>query len=267
NGHCYGFVESPHKSYDDASLYCQAFDGYLVSINDEAENNFVKTILDGSSGYTYMGLKQKNPSENIYETWDDGTPLGFTGWYTGQPGGANEQCVVFDPSLQLSWHDKICDNKQFICEAQQGPSLDCLNGPYYLQPKSDNSSYIGVLNTNQLWLSNQTTTSDAFFFQTPGNTRQNHSVSLIPDDKAGNVMHVASQTVSLQNEDDHASDINFPHESTLIFIEDEFWPGFITLHSSTGDYLTVSGGQLVAQGYEDTASFKSSASFQLIVSP
>ncbi|CAH1796640.1 unnamed protein product, partial [Owenia fusiformis] len=268
NGHCYEFVESPLTTYDDASLYCQAFDGYLVSINDEAESNFVNTILDGSTYLTYMGLKQKNPTVNIYETWDDGTPSVFTRWSVGQPNSAGEQCVVFHHSDYQKWHDVSCGSAvQFICESQQGPSLDSFDGPYYLQPKSDNSSYIGVMNTNQLWLSNQTATLEAFYFQTPGLTRLNHSVTLISDDKGGNVMHVTAQTVSLQNEENHDSNVNFLQESSFTFVEDEFWPGFITLHSSTGDYLRVSGGQLVAQGYEDTAAFKSSASFQLIASP
>ncbi|CAH1796028.1 unnamed protein product [Owenia fusiformis] len=267
NGHCYEFVESPMKNYDDASMYCQASNGYLVSVNDELESNFLNTIIDGTADMTYMGLKQNNPSVNIYETWNDGTPLGFTSWAAGQPGSAGEQCVTFYPPDQ-TWHDVSCGYTcQFICESQQGPSLDSLDGPYFLQPKSDNSSYIGVLNTNQLWLSNQTVTSEAFYFQTPGNTRQNNSVSLISDDKGGNVIHVAAQTVSLQNEEDHASNVNFSEESTFTFVEDEFWPGFITLYSSTGDYLRVSGGQLVAQVYENTDVFKSSASFQLIISP
>ncbi|CAH1784563.1 unnamed protein product, partial [Owenia fusiformis] len=213
NGHCYEYVVTPVRTYDDASEYCHASNGYLVSINDEAESNFVNTIISGTS-FILIGLKQKNPNENIYETWDDGSPIEFTRWGGGQPDHPSTECIVLYEPEDRKWHDTFCDAAQFICESRPGSMLD---GPYYLNPNSDNSSYIGVQNTNQLWLSSQMATWQALYIQIPGITQQNNSaVSLISDDRTGNMVHVTGLTVSLQNLADHTSNANFKQETTFL---------------------------------------------------
>ncbi|CAH1802106.1 unnamed protein product [Owenia fusiformis] len=259
NGHCYEFVEQPMVQ-SDARLYCQAFNGDLVSVNDESEHDFLaNTALTLPISSIYIGLAG---SGNIYDTWYDGTPVGFTRWRSGEPNNIAEECV-FHRTSSKDWIDTSCNRAlAFICESESRKEL-ILDGPYLLKPNINSAYYVGVHNTNQLWLFNQSTSSNAFYVQSPGITWQNSSVSFFSADKTRNVMHIVGENVLLQSLYDNTHNVDFAQESTFTMVEGEFLQGFVTLRTSTGEYLRVSGGQLMAHAYENTTAFESSASFQM----
>ncbi|CAH1800853.1 unnamed protein product, partial [Owenia fusiformis] len=268
NGHCYWFGAIGRTNGTDAAVRCQEANGYLVSINDEAEHTFLASIavkrITTHGGQTYIGLPQKSPTENIHDTWADGTPVEFSRWRTGYPSSVDDACAILESSSAL-WRDYGCDvTRPYICET---PAVAVsLDGPYYLQPYSDGSSYIGLQNTDQLWLSNHLNSSQAFYFQSPGITWQNGTVTLFSDDNTGNMMRVVGGPGYLQNWADRSSNGNFAEETTFTLSEDEFFPDFVTLRIH-GKYMVVSNGQLVSQAFLDTDAFKSSASFKLIAAP
>ena len=83
NGHRYALIEVP-VSFSDAVKLCEARGGHLVTIADEAENQFVFDKF-GYDRLCWLGATDAG-TEGEWR-WISGEPFEFTNWAKGQPNG------------------------------------------------------------------------------------------------------------------------------------------------------------------------------------
>uniref|UniRef100_A0AAZ1XUV6 C-type lectin domain-containing protein n=1 Tax=Oreochromis aureus TaxID=47969 RepID=A0AAZ1XUV6_OREAU len=117
NGRCYKYVAT-HMSWADAELYCVSQRANLVSIHNEEEEEFVKSLIknfDHAERYTWIGLSDIHKEGRWM--WSDGCAVNFTHWNVGEPnnGGTNEHCVHNIGYLK-KWNDQKCSlNLPSVC--------------------------------------------------------------------------------------------------------------------------------------------------------
>ena len=97
----------------------------LVHIDGAAENAALGTWVFPGDQRTWIGLSD-TASEGNFVWADDGAPISFERWGTGEPtspmgaGRPQEDCVEFLPST-ARWNDIDCDGGGFVvaftCEA------------------------------------------------------------------------------------------------------------------------------------------------------
>lgn len=118
NGHCYR-INADKLTFGDAQNACVASSGHLVTVNSEAEDDFVHALLDEAH---WLGATdgRANGMEGVAPyTWVNGDEWDYTNWEDGQPnavatncpnenGGANcyEHCAYQDDSG--GWNDRAC---------------------------------------------------------------------------------------------------------------------------------------------------------------
>lgn len=101
----------------DAELFCQQLGGDLVTIDDQAEQDFLLAEPLPAAPLFYLGLDDLEV-EGTFE-WPDGSAPGFTAWGENEPNDAmmNEDCVQLSV-MTMVWNDIDCANPAaFICEA------------------------------------------------------------------------------------------------------------------------------------------------------
>ena len=69
--------------WNDAEAYAQGMGGHLVTINDAAENEWLRSTFVGSGQTWWIGLTDQ-VVEGTWE-WSSGEAVGYTNWATGQP--------------------------------------------------------------------------------------------------------------------------------------------------------------------------------------
>ncbi|CAL8384873.1 unnamed protein product [Gadus morhua 'NCC'] len=126
--HCYRLFHnvdfSRRKSWGAAQEDCVSRGARLVSINLQAEEEFLSLYTKGTS--KWIGLSH-NPTAGGY-TWTDGSPVSHTNWGPGEPNDheGRENCVEMVSSANgtLSWwNDLNCDAHQdWICMIAKGTS-------------------------------------------------------------------------------------------------------------------------------------------------
>ena len=118
NGHCYYF-SSVHTVFMAAEEKCNAEGAILAEVYDEAENNYIKTVLlainpkDGTD--YFLGAIDFNRDKNIH--WMSGHSLTFTDWKNdAEPAGAVLLHMNYDNDFQ--WDTKNSDDQDngFICK-------------------------------------------------------------------------------------------------------------------------------------------------------
>ncbi|KAL6490387.1 hypothetical protein MHYP_G00007320 [Metynnis hypsauchen] len=83
-GKCYKFVEKgSEKSWHDARQYCISQGGNLVSIQNEAEQAFLTTMMASAFDDMWIGLNDVNWEMRFL--WTDGKGVMFTNWAKGHP--------------------------------------------------------------------------------------------------------------------------------------------------------------------------------------
>ncbi|XP_065681618.1 fibroblast growth factor receptor-like isoform X2 [Hydra vulgaris] len=121
---CYFFSSSPKKNWKHALLSCQKYEGNLLSIEDENENEFILNFLkNGSVNHLWIGLKAL-PRKYV---WSDNTSLLFLNWSNNEPNniGGIENCVEISTD---GWNDNDCNNSfGFICKTKMS-HVNCSNG-------------------------------------------------------------------------------------------------------------------------------------------
>jgi len=80
NNHAYLLTNS--ATWTDASSQAQAKGGYLVTVNNAAENQFLVDTFGGSE-YLLIGFNDATVEGNFQ--WVNGEPVTYTNWYSGQP--------------------------------------------------------------------------------------------------------------------------------------------------------------------------------------
>ena len=106
NGNTYDLVFDPNASWDAARAAAQAAGGDLVTIESQAEQDFVESILTSNSALTgayWFGLQET--TEGVFQNVN-GNALGYTNWAPNEPDNAagNEsvgQILWSDPNLPL----------------------------------------------------------------------------------------------------------------------------------------------------------------------
>nr|KAG5703216.1 hypothetical protein BaRGS_034127 [Batillaria attramentaria] len=137
-----GYGDSCYKlfagsSYDSAVTTCEGENGVLASAKTEAEFNFIRQTVAGSSALWLGGDDKANEGNWV---WLDGSPVnnGYTNWKSGEPDGTHNgkdaDCLWVTPGGW--WRDSICSqSKQFVCRVDAGatatattaasPATDC----------------------------------------------------------------------------------------------------------------------------------------------
>lgn len=129
----------------DYRAYADEMDAHLVTIDSQLENEFIVSTWGegGSSVYSYVnaamfiGISDEISEGNF--RWDDGTPVSYTNWRTGEPNNANGTreedygFIYLDGSAHLLgfWNDVgdsttrvgLIEKKLNLADVPAGPSL------------------------------------------------------------------------------------------------------------------------------------------------
>ncbi|XP_077993134.1 macrophage mannose receptor 1-like [Glandiceps talaboti] len=128
------------KSWAEASYECDKKGGYLVTIGDEDENNYIEKVIAGAYANIWLGLTRND--EGGFR-WVDDMALDYTRWAPGEPNNANdgEDCgeMFFSSS---EWNDNDCFiSAGYICKRQKGTAPVTLPGEG--QPEKQTSGMSG----------------------------------------------------------------------------------------------------------------------------
>eukprot|EP00494_Astrolonche_serrata_P033442 UN33711 len=127
-----------------AQLACQEYASTLVSINDDAENSFITSMMGNSEGIEYfIGLHDLHDTESETDEflWIDFTPFSYSNWGTGQPEESNDNiqnCVVMSGTSRTlgKWSTKTCDTElPYICKKVHCPNdkwISSFSNCYYI---------------------------------------------------------------------------------------------------------------------------------------
>lgn len=113
NGHTYYLLED--ANWYEANAAAKAMGGDLVTVNDAAENNFVRfnvAQFDGSIRHTWLGLNDQY-NEGTF-SWNDADPSAYRAWISSEPnGGVGENFVAMFRGSS-GWFDAAHDwNERF----------------------------------------------------------------------------------------------------------------------------------------------------------
>lgn len=110
--HCYEFILDRSKQWQPAEDDCSDKAGHLVTIRNNAEQNFIYHSLrslnfHGDNG-VWIGFTDKD--KEGHWRWSSGEKVTFTSWSDHQPGllFALEDCAVFDMRHHGHWDDYQC---------------------------------------------------------------------------------------------------------------------------------------------------------------
>ncbi|XP_070535731.1 macrophage mannose receptor 1-like [Ptychodera flava] len=106
------------KSWAEASYECDKIGGYVVTIDDADEQNYIENIIYENSLNIWLGLVRTDLGG--FE-WVDGSPLDYTKWNEGEPNNYDniEDCVELYYYTK-NWNDVSCYNSAgYICKRQK----------------------------------------------------------------------------------------------------------------------------------------------------
>jgi len=113
-------------TWDQGSSLCQSNGGYLTTINDAGENEFLANILTIQS--CYIGLNDVQQEGTF--SWVNGEPSNYTNWYPGQPNnfnGIQDHCEMLSNG---QWNDQYYYKKlECVCEMPGALTITQIAGP------------------------------------------------------------------------------------------------------------------------------------------
>ncbi len=128
-GHRYMFCNTIFKTWNEAEAGCANHGGHLVSINNEAEEDFIKSNIDDRY---WIGYYQTENGGSAPWYWSDESTPTYTNWADGEPNNYclkkewswskwKNVCVKWENCAEMysdgSWNDAGCDiDRRFICE-------------------------------------------------------------------------------------------------------------------------------------------------------
>jgi len=103
-------------TYSAARTDCQSRDGSLVSIHDDAQQDWLAATISSLrlGSEWWIGLSDSE-EEGVF-VWDDGSEVDYTHWNTGEPNdwGGNEDCTELTHGI---WNDLACNQAlAYICQ-------------------------------------------------------------------------------------------------------------------------------------------------------
>ena len=108
------------SSWEDAASYARSLDGFLVTVDDDAENTWLFETFsswDNTSRHLWIGLSDHS-AEGEYR-WHDGTPFLYRNWGDAQPSEGGDEHFVHIASTNMgnimpgSWNDLENDPQYF----------------------------------------------------------------------------------------------------------------------------------------------------------
>ena len=117
---CYHYVPG-YRDVSVARADCQARGMELASIHSDAENELAALAVTGVKS-SWIGLTLVAGTWQ----WDDGSPVDYTRWNSGEP-GANTPCVWLHGWSGNTWNDGHCSGESqyvdgHLCSAPCSPS-------------------------------------------------------------------------------------------------------------------------------------------------
>ncbi|KAK3585795.1 hypothetical protein CHS0354_010574 [Potamilus streckersoni] len=129
----YSFRFKQKKSWSDARLECQRYDGELLKIETDKEKvwvlsqiHHIENITFGNDGW-WTGLNKREQGDVTKWVWADGVALepNLIKWAQGEPNNylGQEHCAEI---WQGMLYDKNCDHQLYYsCEIPKSPPLSC----------------------------------------------------------------------------------------------------------------------------------------------
>ncbi|XP_058520524.1 secretory phospholipase A2 receptor isoform X2 [Ochotona princeps] len=114
---CYQLNLLSSLSWTEAHSSCQMQGGALLSIMDEAEENFLRKQMSSEAVEVWTGLNQLDV--NVGWQWSDGTPLSYLNWSpeTHFEPFVEYHCGTFNPLMPRAWRSRDCESTlPYICE-------------------------------------------------------------------------------------------------------------------------------------------------------
>jgi hypothetical protein len=112
NGHTYALTKNT-VNWDTAKALAIQEGGYLVSVNDENESQFLSSNY--GTGNPWIGLNDLQQA-GVW-VWANVEALAYTNWAAGEPGAGNEHCVMTNWETPGKWNNGNCsDIRQAIVE-------------------------------------------------------------------------------------------------------------------------------------------------------
>lgn len=110
NGHTYAVINQT-LSWSDGKILCESLGGHLVSVNNEAEQNYLNELMQKTGTYkAYWTGGYKRVLTNTW-TWLTDEDFGYTNWDLGEPNFENEDKVYMygDNSIAAlgTWNNHI----------------------------------------------------------------------------------------------------------------------------------------------------------------
>jgi hypothetical protein len=104
---CYTFF-SRDKNYTEARDHCTSLGGHLPMPKNEQEDNFLYNIKPYPA-FAWLGLTEEVREGRRRFVWDDGEPLSWAMWATGEPNNryGGEHCVQMQTNAH-NWNDVPC---------------------------------------------------------------------------------------------------------------------------------------------------------------
>jgi hypothetical protein len=114
NGHEYLLIQV-YKNWNDAKIHCESLGGYLVTINNQEENDFIEELIGLNE--IYIGFTD-NMIEGDWQ-WVSGEAITYTNWDTGQPDdfGGDEDYAFISIDNDGLWSDnRGTAGRYYVCE-------------------------------------------------------------------------------------------------------------------------------------------------------
>ena len=114
-GKCY-FTDTITRNFDNSQAHCKEvfpLGGQLFEPRDDTTNKEV--MKNRYKGATWIGITDRS-SQGIYRYESDNGQLTVSQWYSGEPNGADQHCVVIINS-NGDWYDTECSGSLYsLCE-------------------------------------------------------------------------------------------------------------------------------------------------------
>ena len=126
---CYLFVSTAMSWWNAASHCSSLYNGWLVTVNDLTEDNYLKGLASSNALNIWIGLSDEM-SYNVY-VWQQGVSS-YRDFELGQPdhGSGIEHCIEIKSDIGGKWNDVYCGaSVAFVCEN-------------YIVPTSQPSGYV-----------------------------------------------------------------------------------------------------------------------------
>ena len=162
NNHTYHLLSA--SSWEDAANAARGLEGFLTTINDDSENQWVFDTFasfDNQSRHLWTGLSDHD-EDGAYK-WQDGTPFYYNNWGDSQPSQGGEEDYVHIASTNMgnimpgTWNDLENDPQYFpvygVVEVGEGADFSLRfngEGDHITIPHADDLNISGSLHLSAM---------------------------------------------------------------------------------------------------------------------